>query len=303
MSNAICRFLYDLGPDQTLPATSGGDRVRSIHQDDRCASALGVPAGYGGDSDTTNRNNLPPDVLAGLRVGDPVEDDKLQPLFEDELLYSAREMHVRALEMQQRWDRALSSFNPPLQALPPELRRSRWSGLMKKAKAAQLNAGIRGLPGWSCLSYFRCGSPLMKPVCFRPLVRMYCYILFHGVALPGSRAIASARPCLSCSLAPLHASAPVSGPSSAAVYCRYEHFFHFAIAHLTLYGLVKDFWNVWARPPSRHRGATLPKKNRFAKLADCEYILPRHIRLVIAARGSQIKWCSGMKNRSADLLG
>ena len=87
--------------------------------------------------------------------------------------------------------------------------------------------------------------------------------------------------------------------------CRYEHFFHFALAHLTLYGLVKDFWAVWARLPETHRGGSKSSANRLRKprLASIKYILPRYIKKEIAARATQIQWTSQVKKRSADVLG
>lgn len=87
--------------------------------------------------------------------------------------------------------------------------------------------------------------------------------------------------------------------------CRYEHFFHFALAHLNLYGLVKDFWAVWLRVPESTAKSSNASKNRIRmpRLKDNKYILPRYIRTAIALRSTQIHFTSQVKKRSADLLG
>lgn len=39
--------------------------------------------------------------------------------------------------------------------------------------------------------------------------------------------------------------------------CRYENFCHFAVAHLFLYGLLKDFFSVWSEAGQPKRRADL----------------------------------------------
>lgn len=43
--------------------------------------------------------------------------------------------------------------------------------------------------------------------------------------------------------------------------CRYENFFHFALAHLFLYGLLKDWATVWTDPSH-------PKSRADASISD-----------------------------------
>lgn len=87
--------------------------------------------------------------------------------------------------------------------------------------------------------------------------------------------------------------------------CRYEHFFHFALAHLLLYGIVKDFWNVWARPEDQKSKSTKSKSKRKRKhrLHGIRYILPRYIREEIKKRADKMGWTSQLKKRSADVFG
>lgn len=86
---------------------------------------------------------------------------------------------------------------------------------------------------------------------------------------------------------------------------RYEHFFHFALAHLLLYGLVKDFLNIWARPPDSHRKSSKSssRSHRKPRLAGNIYIWPRLVKKQIALRATQVKWTSQLKKRSADVFG
>lgn len=89
--------------------------------------------------------------------------------------------------------------------------------------------------------------------------------------------------------------------------CRYEHFFHFAIAHLLLYGLVKDFWNIWLRAPEGHNESSKRKGKRKGKrrsrLAGNIFNLPRGIKKAIVQRTGQVFRTAQLKKRSADLLG
>lgn len=87
--------------------------------------------------------------------------------------------------------------------------------------------------------------------------------------------------------------------------CRYEHFFHFALAHLLLYGIVRDFWNVWLRPedPKPKADGTKPKRRKKHRLHGNKYVLPRYIREVIKRRAAKMHWTAQMKKRSADVLG
>lgn len=86
---------------------------------------------------------------------------------------------------------------------------------------------------------------------------------------------------------------------------RYEHFFHFALAHLLLYGIVKDFWNVWARPEDQKQKASggKSKRRRKHRLHGIAYVLPKYIREVIKKRAEKMGWTSHLKKRSADVFG
>lgn len=85
--------------------------------------------------------------------------------------------------------------------------------------------------------------------------------------------------------------------------CRYEHFFHFAIAHLLLYGLVKDFWKIWTRSPDRHERGPGKKQPRKSALHGNPFLLPPKIRKQIVEKTTQVQWTKQMKKRSADILG
>lgn len=116
-----------------------------------------MPAGYCGDHPPVNRDELPPHIRKQLRVGDPVsDDDGVGWDDKGELLYTAHEMHTRALHVQQRHDAAKASLSPTLHELPPEERRKQWDKLDKAHQIDSKRVGVRGLSLCSQLSYFRC---------------------------------------------------------------------------------------------------------------------------------------------------
>ena len=50
--------------------------------------------------------------------------------------------------------------------------------------------------------------------------------------------------------------------------CRYENFGHFAVAHLFLYGLLKDFFSVWSDAGQPKRWGDL----RDVRRRDCKVV-------------------------------
>lgn len=104
---------------------------------------------------------------------------------------------------------------------------------------------------------------------------------------------------------------------------RYSHFFHFAIAHMVLYGTHKDFHNVWLRKlPSKTSQAARNKKRKRSstqagaaadaepdheahytgKLAGNPFVLPSYIRNAIHQRAADILWTNQFKKRYEDLI-
>jgi hypothetical protein len=72
--------------------------------------------------------------------------------------------------------------------------------------------------------------------------------------------------------------------------CRYQHFFHIPVAHLILYGIYKDFWNLWLRP----------KKNVLAQ--GNGFILPSHVRAEISKRAPAVLLTELFKKPYTDIL-
>lgn len=115
---------------------------------------------------------------------------------------------------------------------------------------------------------------------------------------------------------------------------RYPHFFHFALCHLLLYGLAKDWVVVWFRKvptkeeqqqasastsgkrsaagdnePAADSGKEAKKSKRKDKhkgkkidpvMANAA-VLPHYVRKAITERGTQIKWTSRFKKRYSDV--
>lgn len=140
-----------------MPATKDDIRVRDIHQKDVVAYVMGVPAGYAGEHPPVSRDNLPPQVTATLRDGDRLTDDEATWDDTYELKYTAYELHKRAQCMQEAWEASFDKVHPPLHLQPPEDRAKAWKKLVAEAKDLQSQTGLRGMPGYSRLSYFRFG--------------------------------------------------------------------------------------------------------------------------------------------------
>ena len=71
---------------------------------------------------------------------------------------------------------------------------------------------------------------------------------------------------------------------------RHQHFFHIPVAHVILYGIFKDFWNLWLRP----------KKDVLAY--GNEYIMPTHVRAEISKRAPAILLTELFKKPYTDIL-
>lgn len=67
--------------------------------------------------------------------------------------------------------------------------------------------------------------------------------------------------------------------------CRYENFFHFALAHLFLYGLLKDWvklWNDSGNPKNRADARTVMKDDKPSR--EVMFALPTYIRRQIVLK-------------------
>lgn len=271
----IYRFTYEAKASRRMPATKDAVRVPDIHERDAVASMLGVPAGYAGEHPPVSRGQLPPTYANTLRNGDRLTDDEAEWEDTHEMKYTAYELHERAQHVQNLWDKAVMEVQPPLHQQSPEDRKKAWKKLMKDAGPLHTETGLRGMPGYSRLSYFRC-LPWFVMCPFSIVLHVVWCVL-----LPAS---------VTAVVPPVH---------------RYEHFFHFALAHLLLYGIVKDFWNVWTRPEDSKQKPTGAKSKRRKKhrLHGIIYILPRYIREAIKRRAENMRWTAQLKKRSADVLG
>lgn len=83
--------------------------------------------------------------------------------------------------------------------------------------------------------------------------------------------------------------APPTGVRGSLQSCRYENFFHFALAHLFLYGLLKDFLLVWCegkQPKNRSDIRAVQENGKWVSRA--LYAWPVHIKRHLLARMWQI---------------
>lgn len=139
-----------------MPATKDAKRIPDIHKRDHVARQLGVPAGYAGEDPPVSRSQLPPCHAESLRIGARLTDDEADWDDTEELKYTAYEMHERAQSVQDQWDKSLRNLSPPLHQQDPEARKKSWKKLKSDAEKVQTETGLRGMPGYSRLSYFRC---------------------------------------------------------------------------------------------------------------------------------------------------
>lgn len=70
---------------------------------------------------------------------------------------------------------------------------------------------------------------------------------------------------------------------------RYEHFSHYAVAHLFLYGILKDFYSIWsdASAPGR-RGDLYKVTTNHKEVVKARYAWPSYIKVHIEQRISGI---------------
>jgi hypothetical protein len=72
--------------------------------------------------------------------------------------------------------------------------------------------------------------------------------------------------------------------------CRFQHFFHLPVAHILLYGIIKDFWSTWLRKPC-------------TKVAQGQqYILPSQVRKKMVERDVIIKLTDLFKKGYDDVV-
>ena len=189
-----------------------------IHQLHAAEVAAGVPqgtlqvAGGGKPADplsVSRRLRCRSDYLAGV---------KRQSLGTLERHWTADEMLQRAKAADQMTsdEFAKVSAHTSVASLAPAERRKAWGEASSAANARHLEHGVAGLPVYAQLHYFR-----NEPSSLHHLYSWAC-LLF------GRRDFHTA--C----------------PHAPDLICRYENFCHFAVAHLFLYGLLKDFFSVWS---------------------------------------------------------
>lgn len=121
------------------------------------ANAMGVPAGYAGEHPRASRDNLPQMLAKTRRDGRPLDDDeaKWDDTCADEMKYTAYELHERACRVQDAWEKSVAEVQPPLEQQSPQERAKAWGKLLAKASDLEKETGLRGMPGFSRLSYFR----------------------------------------------------------------------------------------------------------------------------------------------------
>lgn len=184
---ATCRFLCKEKCERNVPVTADCERIQQIHEQDREAAALGVPAGYCGDHPPIDRDDLPPHHLEQLRVGEPVlVDDDIDWKDKGELMYTAYELHARAKHMQNWYAKQKAKIVPPLHELPVTKRTEQWEKLVNAHQRETKRVGVRGMSICAQLSYFRCAAKLISAIqppflgwCCRHAVGGHCGQLAH----------------------------------------------------------------------------------------------------------------------------
>jgi hypothetical protein len=71
---------------------------------------------------------------------------------------------------------------------------------------------------------------------------------------------------------------------------RHQHFFHIPVAHVILYGIVKDFWKLWLRA-----------KKDVLSCGD-DFILPNNVRAEITKRAPFVLLTELFKKPYTDIL-
>lgn len=145
----MCRLSgYDSVVQQSVQASNEGNRVPNVHG--TCAPGeLQLPAGYTSE----------PTATAAARVkhirSTWTEEEDVKPEEHNELKWTADELLARAQKVQRRREELEAAAQ--LEQLPPAERGEAYKRLQRRLKELYREfGGIRGLPSFSKLSYFRC---------------------------------------------------------------------------------------------------------------------------------------------------
>ena len=151
-----CRFLGDAGAMQKpVQVTAGGQRLPAVHTR-ACdpATQHRLPSGYLGFAADSSYDS---DELRRARLRSCWTDDVEVAWDEaNELKWTADEMLFRAVRAEQLGLEEEHKLPTPLADLPPEERKAAFKRLQRRLKKIWLLHGVRGLPVFYKLSYFRC---------------------------------------------------------------------------------------------------------------------------------------------------
>lgn len=239
-----------------VPTTAAGGRLRAVHDMHPREVAAGVPQGTLQVVEGVHhhpRAQLPLTRRCRARLSPCVEINR-SALGRLERHWTADEMllRARAAERISRDEFAKVQSNAPLADQDPDTRRKSWGQAMAAAKAKHLALGVAGLPSFADLHYFKC-------------------------RLPGAAVRVTVSPAGDCAV------------YTQGGMCRYENFWHYAVAHLFLYGLVKDFLNIWAEPNfPRERGDLRWVGTGADAVRRPKFVWPGYIKHIIQRRSGDI---------------
>lgn len=233
--NSATRYL-DSGATVLVPLTLLKRRNRHIHQLHAGEVAAGVPQGYlqisGGGRPggplSAQRRMVARSRLETLQVNRSTLGRLERHFTSDEMITVAMKADAITAE-----ERAVVQVAAPLREQSPADRQRSWTSMKLAANTRHLLLGVTALPVFAQLPYFRC---------------YFLTVFYFYFAEPLCLLTSNLADC--CAILARHA---LSVSLQHPFVFRYENFCHFAVAHLFLLGLLKDFFSIWsdASKPSR----------------------------------------------------
>ena len=170
---------YAKAVQQKVQVDAGGTRQPRVHsaasrtagQDSMERS---LPSGYA-------RRHYEQAHLLRARSEWSADECEVKVAGHSELKWTAEELMARAHQMNR--DVTTLQQRAKLADVPADARKEAWAKLQKQIKAREKKRGVRGLPCFSRLSYFRCDRSLLLPIYARWACKLHKDVCWAGYVL------------------------------------------------------------------------------------------------------------------------